>query len=106
MVFIELMPFIAFRQSHYSDDEFRKLQNFLLASPDAGKVIQGSNGLRKLRWTLPGGGKSGGARIIYYRYVVGERLYLIYAYAKAKQEDLSAAQIAVLSNLMKEIDRG
>ena len=52
MVFVELTPFIAFRQAHWSDDELRELQNFLLASPDAGKVIRGSNGLRKLRWAL------------------------------------------------------
>jgi hypothetical protein len=106
MVFVELTPFIAFRQAHWSDNELRELQNFLLASPDAGKVIRGSNGLRKLRWSLPGHGKRGGARVIYYRYVEGERLYLIYAYAKAMQEDLTPEQVAVLAELMKEIDHG
>jgi hypothetical protein len=51
-----------------------------------------------------GFGKRGGARIIYYRYVEGERLYLIYAYANAMQEDLTSEQVAVLAELMKEID--
>ena len=41
MVFVELTPFIAFRQAFWSDDQLRELQNFLLASPDAGKVIRG-----------------------------------------------------------------
>ena len=106
MVFVELTPFIAFRQAYWSDDELRELQNFLLASPDAGKVIRGSNGLRKLRWALQGRGKRGGARVIYYRYVQGGRLYLIYAYAKATQIDLTPEQVGVLSDLMKEIDHG
>ncbi len=106
MVFVELTPFIAFCQAHWSDDELRELQNFLLASPDAGKVIRGSSGLRKLRWSIPGRGKRGGARVIYYRYVEGERLYLIYAYAKSMQEDLTPEQVVVLAELMKEIDHG
>jgi hypothetical protein len=106
IVFVELKPVIAFCQAHWSDDELRELQNFLLASLDAGKVIRGSNGVRKLRWSLPGRGKRGGARVIYYRYVEGERLYLIYAYAKAMQEDLTPEQVAVLAELMKEIDHG
>jgi hypothetical protein len=106
MVFVEITPIIAFLQRHWSDDELRELQNFLLATPAAGKVIRGSNGLRKLRWSLPGRGKRGGARVIYYRYVEGDRLYLIYAYAKAIQEDLTPEQVAVLAELIKEIDHG
>lgn len=106
MIFVELNPFIAFRQSHWSDDELRELQNFLMASPDAGKVIRGGSGLRKLRWALSGRGKRGGARVIYYRLVEDSHLYLIYAYAKAEQEDLTPEQINVLAELMKEIEHG
>ncbi len=64
MVFVELTPFIAFRIEVWSDEEFRDLQNFLLATPDAGDLIRGGAGLRKLRWNLPGQGKRGGARVI------------------------------------------
>ena len=49
MVFVELTPFFAFRDAHWSDEDLRKLQEFLLATPDAGDVIPGSSGLRKLR---------------------------------------------------------
>jgi len=52
----------------------RGLQNFLLATPDAGDIISGGSGLRKLRWTVKGRGKRGGARVIYYRHVPGERI--------------------------------
>ena len=66
MVFVELTPFIAFRTGQWSDEDLRGLQNFLLAAPDAGDVIPGGSGLRKLRWAVRGHGKRGGARVIYY----------------------------------------
>jgi hypothetical protein len=84
----------------------RGLQNFLLASPDAGDVIPGGSGLRKLRWSAQGRGKRGGARVIYYRHVPGERIYLIYAYVKNVRTDLTREQIKVLAQLMKDIDNG
>ena len=106
MVFVELTPFIAFRTKQWSDEDLRGLQNFLLASPDAGAVIPGGSGLRKLRWSAQGRGKRGGARVIYYRHVPGERIYLIYAYVKNVRTDLTREQIKVLSQLMKDIKNG
>ena len=106
MIFVEMSPFIAFRTEHWTDDDLRNLQNHLLANPDAGDVIRGGSGLRKLRWAGSGRGKRGGARVIYYRYVPGDRIYLIYAYLKAEQDDLMPAQVKVLANLMKDIDHG
>lgn len=103
MVFIELTPFIAFRAERWSDEDLRSLQNFLLAKPDAGDVIPGGAGLRKLRWAVAGRGKRGGARVIYYRHVPKERIYLIYAYVKSAQDDLTRKQIKTLAQLMKDI---
>ena len=106
MVFVELTPFIAFRTEHWSDEDFRSLQNFLLATPDAGDVIPSGSRLRKLRWSAQGRGKRGGARVIYYRHVPGERIYLIYAYVKSAQADLTREQIKTLAGLMKDIKNG
>ena len=106
MVFVELTPFITFRAEHWSDEDLRGLQNFLLATPDAGDVIPGGFGLRKLRWSVRGRGKRGGARVIYYRYVPGDRIYLIYAYAKSTQENLTRDQIKALAHLMKDMKNG
>jgi hypothetical protein len=102
MVFIELSPFIEFRTENWSDEDLRRLQNFLLLQPDAGDVIRGGAGLRKLRWSASGRGKRGGARVIYYRHVPGECIYLIYAYAKNVQDDLTREQVKLLANLMKD----
>ena len=106
MVFVELTPFVEFRSEWWGDEDLRRLQNFLLATPDAGDVIPGSSGLRKLRWSAQGRGKRGGARVIYYRHVPGERIYLIYAYAKSAQADLTREQIKTLAQLMKDIKHG
>ena len=106
MVFIELPPFIAFAAEWWSDEDLRRLQNALLTHPDAGDLIRGGAGLRKLRWSAQGRGKRGGARVIYYWYMPSERIYLIYAYAKNEREDLTPAQVRTLAELMKDIKNG
>jgi putative component of toxin-antitoxin plasmid stabilization module len=106
MVFVELTPFIAFRTEQWSDEDLRSLQDFLLATPDAGDVIPGGSGLRKLRWSAQGRGKRGGARVIYYRHVPKECIYLICAYVKSAQADLTRDQIKALAQLMKDIGNG
>ena len=77
MVFVELPPFIAFAAEWWSDEDLRRLQNTLLTQPDAGDLIRDGSGLRKLRWAAQGRGKRGGARVIYYWHVPGDRIYLI-----------------------------
>lgn len=56
-----------------SDDEYRKLQWELAINPEAGPLIPGCRGLRKLRWAIPGKGKRGGLRVIYYILLVYTR---------------------------------
>jgi len=106
VVFVELTPFVAFRAEHWSDDAFRVLQSFLMAAPDSGDLIRGGAGLRKLRWSSQGRGKRGGARVIYYWHVPGDRIYLIFGYVKSEKEDLTPEQVKVLAALMKELKRG
>ena len=85
-----------------SDDEYRELQWALIANPVAGAVIPGGRGLRKLRWALTGGGKSGGLRIIYYLVTKDEKIYLILPFKKSEQEDLTKVQLKALSDYVKE----
>jgi hypothetical protein len=56
---------------------------------DAGDVIQGSGGVRKLRWAAKGKGKRGGARIIYLHVTIAARIYLLRCYAKNVKSDLT-----------------
>ena len=106
MVFVELTPFVAFRKEYWTDEDLRAMQNVLLMTPDAGDLIRGGSGLRKLRWSAQGRGKRGGARVIYYWHVPGDRIYLIYGYVKSRSEDLTAHQLKLLRELMKDIDHG
>lgn len=65
-VFIESAVFRKQREAILSDEEFRALQNVILRSPEQGKLIRGSGGLRKIRFAVKGKGKSGGVRVIYF----------------------------------------
>lgn len=83
-----------------ADEEYRLLQLHLLQRPDAGVIIPGSGGLRKLRWRMPGRGKRGGARIIYYWKLARGRLYLLFLYPKNVRSDLTRAQLRTLRKLI------
>lgn len=74
------------------DDELAELQSILVDNPHAGDVITGTGGARKVRIPLEGRGKSGGGRVIYVDIVVREQIYLLLAYPKNIQADLSPQQ--------------
>lgn len=84
------------------DEEYRLLQLALVYRPERGKVIQGSGGLRKMRWSLPGQGKRSGLRIIYFWDDASETFFMLYAYPKNKREDLTTQQLRVLTRHVRE----
>jgi hypothetical protein len=84
-----------------SDDAYRELQSMLVVRPDAGPVIPGSGGLRKLRWAASGRGKRGVARVIYYWFTSQEHLLMLYIYPKNEQDDLTADQVKVLKKIVE-----
>jgi len=102
MVIIETTIFTRQLKSLMRDEEYRKLQAALVNTPTLGPIIRGSGGLRKARWALPGKGKSGGVRVIYYWATAKDQLLMLVVYAKAERDDLSAAQLAVLRKLVEE----
>ena len=86
----------------FSEQDVFELELALLADPEAGDLISGTRGLRKLRRPLTGRGKRGGARVIYYLIVSDHQILLLYAYAKNRQGDLTPAQFKQLAQLARE----
>lgn len=87
-----------------NDDDLRRLQNDLAQDPNAGDMIQGTHGCRKYRISLENKGKSGGARVIYVDFATFEKIYLITAYAKSEQENLSKRQYDSIKHLVVKIE--
>lgn len=109
LTFIELPPFERFRTENLTDEEYRAFQNELLSNPEKGELIQGLQGLRKIRLTdsRRNKGKRGGIRAIYYYFVSLDRIYLITAYNKDKQTDLTEEQrknLNKITDLIKQIE--
>jgi len=71
------------------DDEYRSLQAALVLRPEQGALIRGTGGLSKIRWGRTGRGKRGVLRLIYHWDRETETIYMLYVYAKSKQEDLT-----------------
>ena len=74
----------------------------LMLRPEQGPVIPGSGGLRKVRWAKARVGKRGGLRVIYYWAAGEQTFYMLYAYTKSEQGDLTAAQTRQLSRVVRE----
>lgn len=102
MRFIETPVFTRTIVSLLDDEAYQVLQLALLRQPLLGRLIRGSGGLRKIRWALPRQGKRGGLRIIYYWDDLSETIYLLYAYPKNDQEDLTPQQLRMLGRLVRE----
>jgi hypothetical protein len=85
-----------------TDEEYSKLQWRLIEFPDAGDIIKGSGGIRKIRQSAKGKGTRGGARVIYYFAAENQEIYMLDIYAKNEQTDLSIEQIRELKNLVEE----
>ena len=74
----------------WSRRERNEFVDYIAGHPEAGDVIPGTGGIRKVRWGREGAGKRGGARVIYFFHDTDRPLYLLMIYAKARKEDLSA----------------
>jgi hypothetical protein len=106
-VFVELPPFELYRADYLDDDAFIRLQRLLMLNPEAGALISGTGGLRKLRFAdqRRGQGKRGGLRVIYYWWNAGLQFWLFTIYDKDELSDLTKAQRDTLKQMIKsELD--
>jgi hypothetical protein len=101
--FVELPPFQRIRQDYLDDEAYCVLQNELMSNPEAGDVIKGTGGLRKLRQpdTRRSKGKRGGLRVIYYWWLGGDQFWLFTVYDKDDADDLTPDQRQALKQLLK-----
>ncbi|MBE0429873.1 MAG: type II toxin-antitoxin system RelE/ParE family toxin [Thermoleophilia bacterium] len=102
MRFVETPIFTEEVRNLLGEEECRALQLALLFRPEQGALIKGSGGIRKIRWGAKGKGKRGGCRIIYYLDKPQAVIYMLFAYPKSAQADLTPTQIKILSKLVKE----
>jgi len=88
--FVETRLFTGLVSQYLSDDEYADLQRALIADPEAGDVIRGTGGVRKLRWGIAGRGKRGGIRIIYYVRAQQGQIWMLTLYAKNEEQTIPA----------------
>ena len=103
--FVETSVFTRECKSLLTDDEYKEFQTHLLLDPEAGSIIVGTGGCRKVRWARQGTGKSSGIRAIYYSYNPAGRLYMLLVYPKSEKDSLSAAeknQLKAVVSVFKE----
>lgn len=101
MKFIEAALFTKYIYKYLSEDEYLGLQQFLFKHPEAGQIVRGSGGVRKIRWAMRGTGKSGGARVIYYFKKQDDEIWLLTIYSKSETESIPAH---ILREIAKEIE--
>ena len=83
------------------DADYSALQAHLAKHPEAGKLIPGSGGMRKVRWAGSGRGKRGGLRVIYYWWVAKDRISMLLVYPKSERDDLNADQVKQLRKALE-----
>lgn len=104
-IFVELPTFRAvWKELGLTDRDLRRLQEDLLANPKAGNVMQGTGGIRKMRFAFENRGKSGSIRVIYVDFETCGKLYLLTAYPKNVKDNLSKAERNDLKQLVEILE--
>lgn len=103
MEFIEAPVFTRLLASYLDDDAYRELQSFLASNPEAGDVIQGTGGFRKVRWAdrKRGQGRRGGLRLVYFYFEQDHQIWLLTMYGKGEAADLTTAEKRALKSAIE-----
>lgn len=103
LTIVELPSYLKAVTDILSNDEREQLKSFLAANPLAGDLIQGTGGVRKVRWSASNRGKSGGARVIYFFYNQSIPLFMLAAYKKKDKSNLTPAERNQLLKLVNKL---
>ncbi|UAA37869.1 type II toxin-antitoxin system RelE/ParE family toxin [Paraneptunicella aestuarii] len=101
MIFIETSLFTKMLPDYLNDEDYRNLQSYLLQKPDAGDIVKGTGGVRKVRWALEGKGKSGGVRAIYYWKKSEYEIWMLTIYSKSERTTIPSH---ILKQIAEAID--
>jgi mRNA-degrading endonuclease RelE of RelBE toxin-antitoxin system len=103
MEFIETSIFTKLIYTFLTDDEYVGLQGFMLKYPEAGKIVSGSGGVRKLRWSISGKGKRGGVRVIYYFKKHEHEIWMLTIYGKSEKETIPAHLLRQIAEEVRNV---
>ena len=101
--FVEAPAFMRFRDEYLDDDGFAELQRYLAKNPEAGDMVPGAGGIRKLRWkdSSRGKGRRGGLRVVYYCFLSEQEIWLLTLYGKNEAADLTKDQKDLLRRALE-----
>ncbi len=99
--FIETKLFTQLIRKYLSDEEYAELQKALLLNPEAGSVVSGSGGVRKIRWRAQGRGKRSGYRVIYFVKMTTQTFWMLTIYPKNVSDNIPAH---ILKQIREEIE--
>ncbi len=102
--FIESPLFSSYLPEYLTDDEYAELQEYLCDHPAAGDVVRGSGGVRKVRWSRAGSGKSGGVRVCYYARSRAGQIWMLLIYAKSARDSIPGHVLKSLREEMEHAD--
>ena len=103
--FIETRLFTRLVREYLSDDEYSRLQWLLIRNSEAGAVVRGSGGVRKLRWPAPGRGKRGGYRVIYFVRRGGGVIWLLTIYPKNVADSIPTHVLKRIREEIEDVDK-
>lgn len=98
---IETPTFVRLAEDYWNDEDRTGFVNFIAGAPEAGDVVPGSGGVRKVRWGSVGRGKRGGVRVIYFNRLANGEIWLLLIFGKSVRENIPAH---VLRQIKEEIE--
>lgn len=99
--FVETSTFTRLIQDYLTDDDYGLLQQELMRNPEAGAVIRGAGGVRKIRWAAAGRGKRGGYRVIYFVRRLNGEFWMLTIYPKNVRDSIPGH---MLKQIREEIE--
>jgi hypothetical protein len=100
---VETPLFLRQADGIWSEEERTEFVDFIATHPEDGDIVQDTGGVRKIRWKRQGTGKRGGVRVLYFYYNESAPLFLLMAYTKAEQKDVSPEGKRTLTKMAADI---